>query len=322
MIGKYVPESKVKEIYCMKKVRLGKSDLMVPAIAIGCMRLTELDAKGAEEFVLNCVEQGADFFDHADIYGGGKCEEMFGQVLQNNPGLRDKIFLQSKCGIVPGKMYNLSKEYIVESVDNILKRLHTEYLDMLLLHRPDALVEPEEVASAFDQLKSQGKVQHFGVSNQNSLQMALLEKYVNQPILANQLQFSIPVSNMVASGMEVNMTSSGSVVRDGSVLDYCRLNEITIQAWSPFQQPEWKGPFIGSDAYPELNKALEEIAERHNVTPTTIATAWILRHPANMQVIAGSMNSKRIAEIINASEVVLSREEWYELYLKAGHILP
>lgn len=303
-------------------VRLGKSDLVVPAIAIGCMRLTELDAAGAEKYVWECVEQGADFFDHADIYGAGKCEEMFGQVLQANPGLREKIFLQSKCGIVPGKMYDLSEKYILESVDGILKRLRTDHLDMLLLHRPDALVEPEEVASAFDKLQSQGKVQHFGVSNQNSMQMALLEKYMNQPILANQLQFSIPVSNMVASGVEVNMTSPGSVVRDGSVLDYCRLHDITIQAWSPFQQPEWKGPFIGSDAYPELNQALAEIAERHNVTPTTIATAWILRHPANMQVIAGSMNSGRITEIINATDINLSREEWYELYLKAGHILP
>lgn len=305
----------------MKQVKLGKSDLMVPAVAIGCMRLTGLEFREAENFVLKCVEQGADFFDHADIYGAGACEELFGQVLQANPGLRDKIFLQSKCGIRRG-MYDFSEKYILESVDGILKRLQTDHLDMLLLHRPDALMEPEEVASAFDELQSQGKVHHFGVSNQNSMQMALLEKYLKQPILANQLQFSIPVSNMVASGVEVNMTSPGSAVRDGSVLDYCRLNDITIQAWSPFQQPEWKGPFIGSDAYPELNQALEEMAERHNVTPTTIATAWILRHPANMQVIAGSMNSGRIAEIIKATEIVLSREEWYELYLKAGHILP
>lgn len=306
----------------MKQVRLGKSDLMVPAIAIGCMRLSGLDAKKAEEYVLSCVEQGADFFDHADIYGRGECEEIFGRILQDNPGLREKIFLQSKCGIVPGKMYDLSEKYILDSVDGILKRLQTDHLDMLLLHRPDALVEPEEVAGAFDKLVVQGKVLYFGVSNQNSLQMALLEKYMKQPILANQLQFSIPVSNMVASGVEVNMTSPGSVVRDGSVLDYCRLHEITIQAWSPFQQPEWKGPFIGSEAYPELNAALETIAERHNVTPTTIATAWILRHPANMQVIAGSMNLNRIREIIQASDVELDREEWYELYLKAGHILP
>lgn len=306
----------------MKQIRLGRGDLTVPAIAIGCMRLTGLDLKEAEKFVFGCVEQGADFFDHADIYGGGACEEMFGEILYANPGLRDRIFLQSKCGIVSGKMYDLSEKYILESVDGILKRLRTDHLDMLLLHRPDALVEPEEVASAFDKLQSRGKVQHFGVSNQNSLQMALLEKYMNQPLLANQLQFSIPVSNMVASGIEVNMTSSGSVVRDGSVLDYCRLHDITIQAWSPFQQPEWKGPFIGSDAYPELNQALAKMAECHNVTPTTIATAWILRHPANMQVIAGSMNSERITEIIKATEMELSREEWYELYLKAGHILP
>lgn len=308
----------------MKQIRLGKSELRVPSVAIGCMRLTELSEQEAERFILECVEKDATFFDHADIYGAGVCEEMFGRVLQNNPGLRERIFLQSKCGIVRGqwKSYDLSEKYILESVDGILRRLQTEHLDMLLLHRPDALVEPDEVAAAFDKLHAQGKVEHFGVSNMNPMQMALLEKYMHQPIQANQLQFSIPVSNMVASGIEVNMTSAGSVNRDDSVLDYCRLNDITIQAWSPFQQPEWKGPFIGSEAYPELNQALGELAEQYNVTPTTIATAWILRHPAHMQVIAGSMRSSRIDEIIAACEITLSRQEWYRLYLAAGHILP
>ena len=306
----------------MKKISLGKSELTIPAIAVGCMRLTNLSQSEAENYVLNCVEQGADFFDHADIYGAGACEEMFGKVLKNNEGLREKIFLQSKCGIVSGKMYDLSMEYILASVDGILKRLQTDHLDMLLLHRPDALVEPEEVAGAFELLESQGKVLHFGVSNQNPMQMELLKKCVKQPLLANQLQFSVPVSNMVSAGIEVNMTSSGSVDHDGSVLDYCRLNDITIQAWSPFQMPEWRGVFLGSPDYPKLNETLEEVAGEYGVTPTAIATAWILRHPAQMQMIAGSMNLERMQEIFHACDIVLTREEWYRIYLSAGHILP
>ncbi len=306
----------------MKYINLGSSNLQVPAIAIGCMRLTELSYADAEKFVRLCVEQGANFFDHADIYGDGECERIFGQILSRNPEMREKIFLQSKCGIVPGRMYNLSKEHILASVDGILNRLQTDHLDMLLLHRPDALTEPEEVAAAFDELESCGKVKRFGVSNQNPMQIELLKKCVKQPLLINQLQFSIPVANMVSSGMEVNMTSSGSVVRDGGVLDYCRLHDITIQAWSPFQQPEWKGTFIGSPDYPELNQALGEIAERHNSTSNAVAAAWILRHPAHIQVICGSMNERRVMEVMSACDISLSREEWYELYLKAGHILP
>ena len=306
----------------MKQIYLGSSNIEVPAIAVGCMRMGKLSIQEAESYILACVEQGLNFFDHADIYGGGRCEEIFGQVLAKHSNLREKIFLQSKCGIVPGKMYDLSKAYLLESVEGILKRLHTDYLDMLLLHRPDALIEPEEVAEAFDTLQSQGKVKHFGVSNQNSMQMQLLQKYMHQPILVNQLQFSVPVSNMISAGMEVNMTTEGAINRDGSVLDYCRLNDITIQAWSPFQKPNWGGIFLESEDYAELNQALEEIAYAYGVTKTTIAAAWILRHPAHMQVIAGSMKQSRMAEIAKAVDIKLTREEWYKIYLSAGHILP
>ena len=306
----------------MKQIYLGSSNIEVPAIAVGCMRMGKLSIQEAESYILSCVEQGLNFFDHADIYGGGKCEEIFGQVLAKHSNLREKIFLQSKCGIVPGKMYDLSKAYLLESVEGILKRLHTDYLDMLLLHRPDALIEPEEVAEAFDTLQSQGKVKHFGVSNQNSMQMQLLQKYMHQPILVNQLQFSVPVSNMISAGMEVNMTTEGAINRDGSVLDYCRLNDITIQAWSPFQKPNWGGIFLESEDYAELNQALEEIAYAYGVTKTAIAAAWILRHPAHMQVIAGSMKQSRMAEIAKAVDIKLTREEWYKIYLSAGHILP
>lgn len=306
----------------MEKIKLGVSNINIPPIAIGCMHMASISDDDAEKVVSTSIEQGVNYFDHADIYGKGESETKFGRVLKNNPSLRDQIFLESKCGIVPGVMYDLSKEHILTSVDNILSRLQTDHLDMLILHRPDALVEPEEVASAFDKLCEDGKVQNFGVSNYNSAQIQLLKKYVKQPILCNQLQFSIPVSNMVSSGLEVNMTSENSVDRDGSVLDYCRLNDITIQAWSPFQKPNWAGVFIGSDDYAELNKTLEEIAEKYNATSTMIAAAWILRHPAKMQVISGSMNPKRITEIIGSTSIKLTREEWYRIYISAKHILP
>ncbi len=306
----------------MKTITLGSTKIKVPAIAVGCMRLTSLNENEAEAYVMNCIEQGAYFFDHADIYGGGECEEIFGKVLAENKGIRKKMFLQSKCGIVPGKMYDLSKKYILESVEGILQRLQTDYLDMLLLHRPDALVEPEEVAEAFELLKKSGKVKYFGVSNQNPMQIQLLQKYVSAPLLVNQLQFSIPVSNMITNGMEVNMTTEGAVNRDGSVLDYCRLHDITIQAWSPFQKPGWQGPFIDSEDYAELNDTLAQIGEKYQADKTMIATAWILRHPAHIQMIAGTTNTERMKEIVKATDIELTREEWYQIYLSAGHILP
>lgn len=306
----------------MKFIKLGKSELKVPAIAVGCMRMLDLDVAGAENFVNTALELGVNFFDHADIYGGGGCEELFGKVLAANTGLREQMLVQSKCGIVPGKMYDFSKEYILESVDGCLKRLHTDYLDVLVLHRPDALMEPEEVAEAFDALVQSGKVRHFGVSNQNPYQMQLLAKYIHQDILVDQLQLSLTNSSMISLGMEVNMESGGAVNRDGGVLDFCRLNDITIQTWSPFQYGMFEGTFIGSDKYPELNVQLNALAEKYNTSVTAVVTAWILRHPANMQMIAGSMKVSRLKEVCSACEFELTREEWYRLYLAAGHILP
>lgn len=306
----------------MKKVILGKSGRQMPAVIVGCMRLGEKDKTSMNHFIHAAIEQGAYYFDHADIYAGGMSEEIFGEAWSDDPSLkREDMFLQSKCGIWKG-YYDLSKEYILESVDGILKRLRTEYLDMLLLHRPDALVEPEEVAEAFDILEKSGKVRMFGVSNHKPMQIELLRKYVRQEIMTDQLQFSIPVSNMVASGMEVNMETDGSPDRDGSVLDYCRLNDITIQAWSPFQMPAWKGCFLGNEEYADLNKEVDRLAEQYSVSPTTIASAWILRHPAHMQIVTGTASEERLAEIVEAGKISLSREEWYRLYLAAGHILP
>lgn len=306
----------------MKNVNLGNTNIKVPAVIVGCMRLSEMGSVSMNHFIHHALDHGANFFDHADIYGQGMSEEIFGKAWSFDPSIeREDIILQSKCGIRKG-FYDLSKEYILNSVDGILKRLHTDYLDILLLHRPDALVEPEEVAEAFDKLVNSGKVRYFGVSNHKSMQIELLKKYVKQDLLINQLQFSIPVSNMVANGLEVNMETEGSSDRDGSVLDYSRLHDMTIQAWSPFQMPAWKGCFLGNPAYDNLNQEINILAEKYNVTPTTIATAWILRHPAQMQVITGTASESRLTEIIEAENVALSREEWYKLYLSAGHILP
>ncbi len=306
----------------MKEIAFGTTGKQVPAIVVGCMRLAGKSREEMEFFLQTAVEQGAYFFDHADIYGGGQSEAIFGEALANSTSVkREELFLQSKCGIRNG-FFDSSKEHIIAAVDGSLKRLQTEYLDALLIHRSDALVEPNEVAEAFEELYTKGKVRYFGVSNHKPMQIELLKKYVKQPLVANQLQFSIPVSNMVANGFEVNMTSDGAPDRDGSVLDYSRLNDMTIQAWSPYQMPNWQGCFIDSEKYPELNKELQALAEKYEVSKTAIATAWILRHPAGMQVVTGTASEVRLKEIINACKITLSREEWYRLYLAAGHILP
>ena len=306
----------------MNKIKLGKSDLMVTRAAVGCMRMDGLEQKEAEAFVHGAMEMGLNFFDHADIYGGGKCEEMFGEILKNNPGMREQILIQSKAGICPGVMYDNSKEYLLQSVDKILGRLNTDHLDVFLIHRPDALVEPEEVAEAFDMLHTSGKVRYFGVSNHNSMQIELLSSYLKQDLLVDQLQFSITNSNMVRSGMEVNMSTEGAVDRDGSVLNYCRMKNITIQTWSPFQYGLFEGVFLGNPKFAELNKVIDEVAAKYGVSNTTIASAWILRHPAKMQILTGTMKLNRLKEICQAEEINLTKEEWYRIYLAAGHILP
>lgn len=305
----------------MRTIQLGKSNLEVPVVAVGCMRINSLDKPAAERFVQTALEQGANFFDHADIYGGGTCEEIFAEAIHMNADVRERIILQSKCGIRQG-MFDFSKEHILESVDGILKRLKTEYLDVLLLHRPDALVEPEEVAEAFDSLERSGKVRHFGVSNQNPMQILLLQKFVKQPIVANQLQLSITSATMISNGINVNMEVESAVDRNGGILDFCRLNDITIQPWSPFQYGFFEGVFLDNDKFPELNQKIDEIAAKYGVTNTTIAIAWLLRHPAKMQPVIGTMNLDRLKDCCKASDVLLSREEWYEIYRAAGNVLP
>lgn len=304
----------------MYRIELGKTGLQVPTVAVGCMRISNMAEKEVETFVHTALEKGANFFDHADIYGQGASETVFGKAVL--PRLREKLILQTKCGIVPGNRFDFSYEHIVSSVEGSLKRLGTDYVDVLLLHRPDALMEPEEVAKAFDHLKSSGKVLHFGVSNQNPYQMQLLQSCLDMPLCANQLQFGIMHAPMVNFGINGNMYNDAGINRDGGVLDYCRLNKITIQPWSPMQYGFFEGCFVDNEKFPELNAALARLAEKYGVSKTTIAFAWILRHPAKMQPVTGTTNLTRLADCLKATDIALTREEWYTIYMAAGNRLP
>lgn len=305
----------------MKNIRIPNSDLDASEISLGCMRISQMANPDIATLLHTALDVGINFFDHADVYGGGQSEAKFAEALQMTPQLREKMILQSKCGIQQG-YFDFSKDHILEAVDGSLKRLRTEYLDVLLLHRPDALVEPEEVAEAFTILQDSGKVRYFGVSNQNPMQIELLKRYVTQDIIFNQLQFSITNTGMVDAGINVNMENPPSVDHDGSILDYCRLNDITIQPWSPFQYGFFEGVFLDNDKFPELNQVIDEMAEAKGVTNTAIAIAWILRHPARMQPIVGTTNPDRVKAISKASDITLTRQEWYAIYRAAGNKLP
>ena len=307
----------------MKKLSLGASDLEVPNIAVGFWRLNrKTDLKTAEDFIRTALDNGANFFDHADIYGGGEAEKIFSEAIGMNDTLREQMFIQSKCGIVPGKRFDFSKKHILESVDGSLKRLNTDYLDVLLLHRPDTMMEPEEICEAFDILKSNGKVRNFGVSNENIWQMEYLRKNLNVPLVANQMQLSIAHCPMIQSGLNVNMFNDSAVERGSGIIEYCRLNKITIQTWSPFQHGFAAGTFIDNSDYPELNAKLLELAGKYGVSKTTIVMAWLLSHPAKFQPITGTLKKERMLECLKATDIVLDRDEWYGIYMSAGNILP
>ncbi|CYV72189.1 aldo/keto reductase [Streptococcus suis] len=301
--------------------RLGQTGLEVSRIGLGCMRMASLSGQETANVLDTVVGQGINFFDHADIYGGGESEIRFAQGAKLARLKREDLLLQSKCGIRKG-YFDFSKEYILESVDGILKRLDTEYLDILALHRPDALMEAEEVAEAFYLLKKAGKVHHFGVSNQNIYQMELLQSYLEQPLAVNQLQLSPAHTPLIDAGLHVNMKDDAATMRDGGLIDYCQLKKITIQAWSPFLIDLQRGIFANHPDYALLNQTIREIAERYHVSHETIVVAWILRHPAKIQTIVGSMNSDRLTKIAQASQLTLTRQEWYEIYRSAGNILP
>ena len=296
--------------------------ISVSRIAQGCMRIDRLSRCELDTLIRSDLEAGISFFEHADIYGGnGRCEEQFGNILREDPSLREKMTIQTKCGIRPGK-YDFSKEHILNSVDQSLKRLGTEQVEFLVLHRPDTLVEPEEVAEAFAQLQAQGKVRKFGVSNHNSLQIALLNKFLDEPLVIDQLQFGLGHTVLVDAGLNVNMKNDEAVNRDASTLDYCRLNDITIQAWSPLQFGFIKGHFMGNPDYEGLNRKLDELGAAYGITGTAMAIAWILRHSAKIQPVVGSVNAERMQQIAKAAEVTITRKEWYDLYCATGKSLP
>lgn len=305
----------------MKTINLGNTGVMAPAIGVGCMRIPKLSPEELSRYIHTALECGVNFFDHADIYGGGGSEELFGKVLAAEPGLREKLILQSKCGIRSG-FYDFSKEHILESIDQILGRLQTDHLDFLLLHRPDALMEPEEVAEAFNQLEQSGKVLHFGVSNFSSRQLELLQSGLTQKLCVNQMQFSIMCTGMISHALEANTQFPHAADRDGEILDYCRLKGITMQAWSPFQYGFFEGVFVDNEKFPELNQKLQELSEKYGVSKSALAVAWILRHPAKIQTIVGTTNADRLKDICTACDVQLSREDWYQIYLSAGNQLP
>lgn len=306
----------------MKQINFGNSGITAPAVVVGCMRMRDLEVRQAAAVVEKAIELGCNWFDHADIYGNGTSHRTFARAAKELGIRREDMFLQSKCGIVRGMGYDSSYRHILTAVDQILEELDTEYLDMLLLHRPDLLLEPEEVAEAFARLEESGKVRAFGVSNYRTMTLKLLQKYLNQPVQANQLQFSLAHAGMLRAQAQSNTLAEGAADLDGEILDYCRLENITIQAWSPFQYGMFKGTFLDSPEYPELNGVLEELAEKYGADKTAIASAWILRHPAGMQVIAGTTNPDRLTSVCRGAELELSREDWYRLYKAAGNHLP
>lgn len=309
----------------MKTFNQPQADLPLSSVVLGLMRIAKMSDAEIRQLFDAAVDAGVTMIDHADIYGGAPhvCEARFGDAVKLSPAERERVMIQSKAGIRKG-FFDFSSEHIIEAVEGSLKALRTQYLDVLLLHRPDTLVEPDDVAKAFDQLHAAGKVRHFGVSNQTPGQIELLKSAVRQPLLFNQVQLSIAHANLFAQGIAANMDGlDQSISRDVGLLDYSRLKGMTLQAWSPVQQGFFEGVFIGDrENYAELNDVMDELAEKYRVTPTGIAIAWITRHPANIQVVLGTTKPDRVRESVAGSDVVLTREEWYRLFRAAGHKVP
>lgn len=317
----------------MKTIRLGSTQQDVSAVALGIMRMVRLDVDQATNVLETVHQDGINYIDSADIYGNGDSERVFGQALKQSSLNRADFFIQSKGGIVLdpekssgelvfGQRYDFSKQHLIEAVDGILQRMQLDYLDAFLLHRPDALMETNEVAAAFDTLQATGKVRHFGVSNFNPMQVEMLQADLNQKLIVNQLQFGVMHTGPIQFGLHTNMQDAASINHDGEIIEYSRLHDMTIQAWSPYQYGLFEGTFIDNPKFPELNAKLQELADRYHVTKNAIATAWILRHPAKMQVILGSMNPEHLNESIAGTDVTLTRQEWYDVYFAAGNDLP
>lgn len=308
----------------MKTIGIKDGPQNASSIVLGCMRMPALSVEDAAALIRAAAENGINYFDHATCYGDGEAETRFGDAFPLTGLRREDVYLQTKCGLhFDRQEFDWSKEDILKSVDESLARLKTEYLDALLLHRPDLLFEPEQVAEAFEILSASGKVRSFGVSNVTPGQLELLRKFVRQPLVINQLQFSLEQSQLIDQALYLNnLTTDRSCVRDNGLLDYCRLHDITVQAWSPLQFGMFKGCFVDHPDFPELNQALGEIGEKYGVSKTAVAIAWILRHPAHMQAIAGTMNPAHLSDICDAAAIYLTHQEWYRLYLATGKFLP
>ncbi|HTH13207.1 MAG TPA: aldo/keto reductase [Spirochaetia bacterium] len=307
----------------MRTIEVGPGALTVSELVLGCMRIDQMAPQALDTLVSTALGEGITFFDHADIYAKGKCEQVFGASMKRLKIPRESVVLQSKCGIRPDLgMFDFSKEHILASVDGILSRLDTDYLDVLLLHRPDALVEPHEVAEAFGRLQASGKVRNFGVSNQNPTQIELLQRGLPQRLLFNQLQLSVAFTPLIDAGIHVNNKDDFALVRDGGALDYCRLQNITVQAWSPFQYGFFEGVFLDNPKFPRLNQVIDRIAGEYQVTNTAVAVAWISRHPARIQTVLGTTTPQRVRDAAQSQGFVLTRQQWYEIYRAAGNVLP
>ena len=317
----------------MKTVKLGNTNWTASNVALGIMRMDALTPAEAATSLNAAVDAGINFIDSADIYGQGASEKVFGEALKQSGLRRDQLFIQSKGGIIVdparshgslvfGKRYDFSKQHLIDAVDGELSRMGIDYLDAFLLHRPDPLMEPEEVAAAFDELQQAGKVRHFGVSNFDPQQFAFLQENVSQPLLINQVQFSVMHTGMVNAGMHVNMEDPRSVNHDGGLLAFSRRKHVTLQAWSPFQYGMFAGVYIDNAKFPKLNAKLAELADKYHVSKNGIAVAWILRMPVPFQVILGTMNPAHIKDSAAGSDVTLTRQEWYDVYFAAGNDLP
>jgi len=316
----------------LRTYELAGTNLDVSRIAQGCMRLSERRSE-AVATIRAALDQGINLFDHADIYGGGRAEEAFAAIWQEVPGLRDRVIIQSKCGIrfagdpdanAPER-YDFSYEHIVRSVEGSLRRLRTDHLDILLLHRPDPLVEPEEVARAFDHLEESGKVRYFGVSNHNAAQIELLQAYLSQPLVVNQLELNLLHTHLIEGGIVSNQDEPPRVIRGDGTLEYCRLHNIRVQSWAPMARGIVSGRAMeGMDPrVARTAEAVAALAAARGVSPTAIVIAWLLRHPAGIQPIIGTTQPARIKAACEADRIELTREEWYRLFIAGrGSELP
>ncbi|MFC6290317.1 aldo/keto reductase [Levilactobacillus angrenensis] len=316
----------------MKQLHLGGTDWEASAVALGIMRMATLSVDDAAKALQAAHEAGITYIDSADIYGDGQSEKVFKEALAKSGLSRNDFYIQSKGGIILdqsrshdglvfGKRYDFSKQHLLDAVDGILTRTGLDYLDAFLLHRPDPLMEPAEVADAFNTLQRSGKVRHFGVSNFNVQQYEMVQEAVDQKLMFNQLQFSAAHAQMITEGLRVNMDDSPAVT-DGGMLEFARRKHVTIQAWSPFQYGLFAGMFINDPKFPELNDKLQALADKYGVSKNGIATAWILRHPANIQVLLGTMNPEHIKDSAAGADVNLTKQEWYDIYFAAGNYLP